>query len=150
MPLVHIIFVSPAKHGRHIGIMTPVASSLSALSHFWFPIDSSWRDSSISFKLYRRVTGQVRKGGGDNPQSFDWVMAFFTQILAKLWFPIYNFWKDATISFKYYRMVKIQVSFEFGGHSQTFYWAMALIWFRFRLIQKLYNFSIYAMITQCL
>ena len=39
----HSIFVSPMKHDRQIGIMTPV-SSLSALSHFWFPIDNSWRD----------------------------------------------------------------------------------------------------------
>ena len=36
--------VSPAKHGRHIGIMTPPASSSvvasSALSHVWFPINN--------------------------------------------------------------------------------------------------------------
>ena len=33
--------VSPAKHCRHIGIMTLAAlSSSSALSHFWFPIDN--------------------------------------------------------------------------------------------------------------
>ena len=29
------VFVSPAKHGRHIGIM----SLSSTLLHFWFPID---------------------------------------------------------------------------------------------------------------
>ena len=34
------VIVSPSKHGRHIGIMTPVASSASALSHLWFPIDN--------------------------------------------------------------------------------------------------------------
>ena len=28
------IFVSPAKHGQHIGMMSPSASSSSALSHF--------------------------------------------------------------------------------------------------------------------
>ena len=28
------LFVSPAKHSRHIGIMSP--SSASAISHFWF------------------------------------------------------------------------------------------------------------------
>ena len=33
-------FWSPAKIGRHIGIMTP-ASSLTTASHFWFPIDNS-------------------------------------------------------------------------------------------------------------
>ena len=36
-----MLFVSPAKHGRHIGIMSPSASSsVSALSHFWFAIDN--------------------------------------------------------------------------------------------------------------
>ena len=43
-------FVSPAKHGPHIGIM-----SAFALSHFWFPIDNFLRDATISFKFYRRV-----------------------------------------------------------------------------------------------
>ena len=62
------LFVSPAKQGWHIGIMTQ-SSSLSAGSHFLFPIDNSWRNSSISFKLYRRVNVhkiQVKldKGGG--------------------------------------------------------------------------------------
>ena len=33
------IFMSPEKHGRHIGIMAP-SSSASALSYFWFPIDT--------------------------------------------------------------------------------------------------------------
>ena len=33
--------VSPAKHKRHIRIMTPAASPLSALSHFWLSIDNS-------------------------------------------------------------------------------------------------------------
>ena len=46
-----VIFVLPAKHGLHIGIM--LASS--ALSHFWFPIDNFWRVASISLKLYRSV-----------------------------------------------------------------------------------------------
>ena len=32
------LVLSPAKQGQHIGIMS---SSLSALSHFWFPIDNS-------------------------------------------------------------------------------------------------------------
>ena len=40
----HLLFVSPAKHGRHIGIMTLSASlplvSSSALSHFKFQIDN--------------------------------------------------------------------------------------------------------------
>ena len=35
-----VIFASPAKHGRHIGIMAAAAAS-SALSHFGFPIDNS-------------------------------------------------------------------------------------------------------------
>ena len=40
--IVFVVFVvSPVKHGRQIGIMIPVAASLSALSHFWFPIDNS-------------------------------------------------------------------------------------------------------------
>ena len=43
-----LIFVLPAKYDRHIGIM-------SALSHFLFLIDNSWRDASISFKLQRRI-----------------------------------------------------------------------------------------------
>ena len=30
-------FVSPAKHSRDLGIMTP--STASTLAHFWFPID---------------------------------------------------------------------------------------------------------------
>ena len=41
------IFVSPAKHGRHIGIMTPSQSTstsssslLSSASHFCFPINN--------------------------------------------------------------------------------------------------------------
>ena len=34
-------FVSPAKHGRHIVIMSLSASaSSSMMSHFWFPIDN--------------------------------------------------------------------------------------------------------------
>ena len=44
-----------AKHSQSIGIMTPLAAALSALSHLWFPIDNSWRDVSISFKLHRMV-----------------------------------------------------------------------------------------------
>ena len=43
--IVFVVFgvfvVSPVKHGRQIGIMIPVAASLSALSHLWFPIDNS-------------------------------------------------------------------------------------------------------------
>ena len=37
-----VLFVFPAKHGRHIGIMSSlsVSSSTSALSHFWFPINN--------------------------------------------------------------------------------------------------------------
>ena len=31
---LQLLFVSPAKHGQHIGIMSPSASSSSALSHF--------------------------------------------------------------------------------------------------------------------
>ena len=38
---VGVVIVSPAKNGRHIGIMSPSASSSSALSLFWFPIDNS-------------------------------------------------------------------------------------------------------------
>ena len=39
-----IVFVAPEKHGRHIGIMTPSASSSSSVSlsvsasYFWLPI----------------------------------------------------------------------------------------------------------------
>ena len=40
-----LFFVLPAKHDRHIGIM----------SAFLFLIDNSWRDASISFKLHRRI-----------------------------------------------------------------------------------------------
>ena len=49
-----IIFVSPTKHGRHIGIMSPSAASLSsaALLHFWFQIDNYGRDISFSLKFY--------------------------------------------------------------------------------------------------
>ena len=42
-----ILFVSSAKHSRHIGITHPSSSSAaassassSALTHFWFPIDN--------------------------------------------------------------------------------------------------------------
>ena len=38
-PLV-AVFVSPAKHGQHIGIMTPSASSASPSSTFGFPINN--------------------------------------------------------------------------------------------------------------
>ena len=31
------IFGSPAKHGRHIGIVSP-SVSVAPVSHFWFPI----------------------------------------------------------------------------------------------------------------
>ena len=58
--------------------MTPAAasssSSSSAASHFGFPIDNSYRDASISFKLYRRVKHhkiQVKFEKKDNPQNFD-------------------------------------------------------------------------------
>ena len=41
-----LLFVSPAKHGRHIGIMTPAsASSLSTSCHTWFQINNSCRDA---------------------------------------------------------------------------------------------------------
>ena len=42
--------------------------------HFWFPIDNSRRDASISFKLYRRVKHhkkQVMFEKGGNLQNFD-------------------------------------------------------------------------------
>ena len=34
------IVMSPAKHGRHIGIKKQLASSSSAASHFWFLINN--------------------------------------------------------------------------------------------------------------
>ena len=34
------VFVSPAKHGQHIGIMSPLPSGSSVLSHSWFTIDN--------------------------------------------------------------------------------------------------------------
>ena len=38
---IYSYFVSPAKHGRHTGIMTPSASPpSSATSHFWFLINN--------------------------------------------------------------------------------------------------------------
>ena len=65
------MFVSPAKHGRHIGVMTPVAlswaSSFSALSHFWFLIDNSRRDASILGSV-KHHTIQVKFDKGGNPQ----------------------------------------------------------------------------------
>ena len=76
MSMIYSLIVLPGKHGQHMGIMTPAASSSSssALSHFWFPIDNSWKDASISFKLYRRVKHnfiQVKFQKGDNSQNFD-------------------------------------------------------------------------------
>ena len=57
-----IIFVSPAKHGRHIGIMSPSAAAASsasllsaALLHFWFQIDNYGRDISFSLNFYRKI-----------------------------------------------------------------------------------------------
>ena len=35
-----VVFVSPAKHGRNIGIINPWASVSSAVPHFWFPINN--------------------------------------------------------------------------------------------------------------
>ena len=55
--LDYAIFVSLAKHVRHIGIMSQSAllSMQVSASHIWFPIYSFCRDASISFKVYRRV-----------------------------------------------------------------------------------------------
>ena len=60
LSLFYLLFVSPAKHGRHIWIMSPSALSSSTVSHFLFPIDDFWHDASIPFKLNRRV--KVSKG----------------------------------------------------------------------------------------
>ena len=60
-------------------------SMFSVASHFWFPIDNSCRDSSISFNLYRRIKHcyiQAKFEKGDNPKIFDRVMAFF---LLRFW-----------------------------------------------------------------
>ena len=52
---------------RHF-VWPRLASSSSAMSHFWFLIDYSWMDSSISFKLHRRfkhhkIQVKLEKGG---------------------------------------------------------------------------------------
>ena len=73
------LFVAHAKQGWHIGIMTQAASSSSVsssslASHFWFPIDNSSSDVSISFKLYRSVKHhyvQVKFEKRVNQQNFD-------------------------------------------------------------------------------
>ena len=63
------LFVWHAKHGRHIGIMSPVCVicvvTLLVLDR---------RDAAISFKLYRRVKYhyiQVEFEKWGNPQNFD-------------------------------------------------------------------------------
>ena len=77
--------MSPAKHGRHIGIMSP---SSCALSYFWFLIDNL--KGCINFiQTLQRVqtsltTGQVLKGV--IPQNFDLSYGpFFYIFLDKLW-----------------------------------------------------------------
>ena len=68
------LFVAHVKQGWHVGIMTQAASSSSLASHFWFPINNSSSDASISFKLYRSVKHfyvQVKFEKGVNQQSFD-------------------------------------------------------------------------------
>ena len=74
--------MSPAKHGRHIGIMISSSSALSSVaSHFWFLINNFWRDSSISFNVNRKIKHhkiQVKFEFGDHLQILDREMAFLT------------------------------------------------------------------------
>ena len=55
--------MSNAKHGRHIGILSPSASAVAAsvLSHFWFPIDNFRRDASISFSEGKHIKVRIWK-----------------------------------------------------------------------------------------
>ena len=69
------VFVSPAKHGRHIGTMSPADLLLVAVaSHFEFPINILCRGVSIAFKVSRRVNHfklQAKFLFGDHWQNFD-------------------------------------------------------------------------------
>ena len=130
-------FVSPTKHGRQIGIMSPSASeychrrprchtfcfrsiTLEGIHKF----HSIFTEGSNIIK-YRSCAkkGVIRK-------ILTALWPFFTCNLAKLWFQINIFWRDVAFSFKFYKRVKhhkIQVKFEYGGISQIFNWANAHI-----------------------
>ena len=43
---------------------------------------------------------QVKFESGGYPQTYQELLPFLTEILAKLWFTINYFWRDATLSFK--------------------------------------------------
>ena len=64
--------MAPAEHGRHIGIMTQLVSSVAL--HFWFPINNFLRDASILLKViimeeYYLI--QVKFKFRGHPQTFD-------------------------------------------------------------------------------
>ena len=64
--------MSPAEHGRHIGIMTQLVSSVAL--HFWFPINNVFRDASIILKdiiMEEYYLIQVKFKFGGHTQTFD-------------------------------------------------------------------------------